>query len=80
MVIDLKVKILCLKVLQEYLIQESQCSAFNSAVWHSSQLSKEHTGTNSWLGCSYAHNYALYLTEKAAFDFTQNSYLVLEGM
>ena len=24
------------------------------------------------VGCSYAHNYALHLTEKAAFDFTQD--------
>ena len=46
----------CLKVLQEYLIQESQSTAFHSAVWHSNHQKNIPVQMNSFdCGCSYAH-------------------------
>lgn len=62
----------CLKVLEEYLIQESKGSAFHSAIWHSDHEKNIPAQTNSFDCGVFICTYALYLAENAAFDFTQD--------
>ena len=62
----------CLKVLQEYLIQESQSSAFHSAVWHGNHQKNIPAQMNSFDCGVFLCAYALYLAENTEFNFIQD--------
>ena len=65
---------ICLKVLQEYLIQESQSSAFHSVVWHGNHQKNIPVQMNSRsFDCGvFLCTHALYLAKNTEFDFTED--------